>query len=93
MSLRDTAKGDEKVAEEVMNGVPFISQWSFLVSRSSLPFQEIFVYGYLEAPPFIIITSTFVHCGSFSSSSDYRFCCNQFHFLFCRCVLLVSAKQ
>ena len=33
----------------------FITQWSFLVSRSSSPFQEISVGGYLQAPPFSII--------------------------------------
>ena len=60
MSPRGTAKGDEKEAEEVVNGVPFTSQWSFLVSRSSSPFQEISVGGYLQAPPFIIIPAPFV---------------------------------
>ena len=54
-----TAKGDEKEAEEVMNGAPFISQWSFLVTRSSSSSQELAVDGYLKAPPFITASLSF----------------------------------
>ena len=43
-----------------MNGVPFITQWSFLVSRFLSPSQEMFVDSYLQAPPFCSSAPCFI---------------------------------
>ena len=47
------------MAEEVVNGVPFTSQWSFLVFRYSSPSQEMFADGYFEVPPITMAFSLF----------------------------------
>ena len=60
MSPGGTAKGDGKEAEEVMNGAPFVSQWSFPVTRSLSSSQELAVDGYFKAPPFIPASLSFL---------------------------------